>query len=120
MTSTQDLRDTVRRYFAAVDANDFDRVLELFDDNVIYERPGYDPIEGKERLKRFFTSERVIANGAHDIQGVLAEGDRVSAWGEFEGTSRTGTQLREGWCDIYEFRDARIFRRRTYFFRPAV
>lgn len=120
MPTRRDSRETIRDYFAAVDANDFDRVLELFDDQVVYERPGYEPIQGKERLRRFFTEDRVIATGRHDIEGLLAEGDRVTAWGAFKGKSRTGVDLSEGWCDVYELRDARICRRRTYFFRPAV
>lgn len=120
MPDAQDPRDVVCNYFAAVDANDFDRLIELFDDEVVYERPGYDAIEGKQQLKRFYASERVIASGEHTVRGVVADGDRVTAWGDFRGTSRTGAQLSEGWCDVYQFRDARIYRRRTYFYRPAV
>ena len=115
-----DPREVIRTYFDAVDANDFDLVLEQFNSAVVYERPGYPPIRGKARLHQFFTEERVIALGRHDLEGIVVEGDQVVAWGAFAGTSRTGAALSERWCDVYKFREGRIDRRRTYFFRPAV
>jgi ketosteroid isomerase-like protein len=120
MLTDEASRDVIRRYFAAIDANDIDAVLDVFHDEVRYERPGYEPIDGKERLRRFFTVERVIASGRHDIEGILVDNDQVSAWGMFTGLSRTGAELSEGWCDVYRFQSDRIWRRRTYFFRPAV
>jgi ketosteroid isomerase-like protein len=120
MLTKEGSRDVIRRYFAAIDANDIDGVLELFHDDVRYERPGYEPIAGKERLRHFFTVERVIASGRHDIEGIVVADDQVAAWGMFTGLSRAGAELSEGWCDVYGFQDGRIWRRRTYFFRPAV
>lgn len=120
MSTVTDPREAIRTYFDAVDANDFDRVLEQFHADVVYERPGYPPLEGKERLRRFFTEERVIATGHHDVEGIVVEGEQVTAWGAFAGTSHTGVALSERWCDVYRFRDGRIDQRRTYFFRPAV
>jgi ketosteroid isomerase-like protein len=120
MSTTINRGDTIRSYFDAIDANDIERVLSLYADDVVYERPGYDAIDGKQQLRHFFVDERVIASGRHRIDGVIVDGDRVSAWGSFAGLSRTGAELNERWCDVYEFRDALIARRCTYFFRPAV
>jgi ketosteroid isomerase-like protein len=119
-TRTTDPRQTIRAYFDAVDANDFVRVLEQFDPDAVYERPGYPPLEGRDRLRTFFIEERIIATGRHDIEGIVVDGEQVTAWGSFTGTSRTGGALNEGWCDVYQFHDGRIARRRTYFYRPAV
>ena len=122
MTSsvTDDPRELIRAYFCAVDANDVDRVLELFHEDIVYERPGYDAISGKDRLRHFFAEERIIAAGRHDIEGLLVDGEHVAAWGSFVGTSRTGADLSESFCDVYQMRDRTIYRRRTFFFRPAV
>ncbi len=120
MESVTDPRDIIRTYFDAVDANDLDQVLEQFHTDVVYERPGYPQLEGKQRLRHFFTEERVIATGRHDVEGIVVEGEQATAWGAFTGISRTGSALSERWCDVYWFRDGRIERRRTYFFRPAV
>lgn len=120
MTTVNDPRETIRTYFAAIDANDFDRVLAQFQPDAVYERPGYPALEGTQRLRQFFTQERIIASGNHDVEGIVVEGDQVTAWGSFSGTSRTGAALSEGWCDVYRFREGLIARRRTYFFRPAV
>lgn len=120
MAETKDVRTVVGAYFAAVDANDFDALLELFDDDIVYERPGYEPMRGKDRLRQFFTTERVIASGKHQIEDILAVGDKATAWGSFQGTSHDGNTLSEKFCDVYEFRNQRIYRRSTYFFRAAV
>lgn len=120
MQVIDDPREVIRAYFRAVDANDVDGAVALFHEELVYERPGYEPILGRERLRHFFRDERVIAEGRHEIEGVLVDGDRVAAWGSFAGTSRTGAALSESFCDIYEMQDHTIYRRRTFFFRPAV
>lgn len=118
--TSDDSRELIRAYFRAVDANDIDSVVESFHDDIVYERPGYEAISGKDRLRQFFTEERIIAEGRHAVEDVLVDGDRVAAWGSFAGKSRTGADLRESFCDVYEMRDDKIYRRRTFFFRPAV
>ena len=120
MSAAEEARTTIRNYFDAVDANDFDRVISLFDSDIVYDRPGYDPIRGVERLRQFFTNDRVIASGKHEIEGILVDGDQVAAWGRFSGQSRSGAELNESFCDIYEMKGTRICGRRTYFFRPGV
>jgi uncharacterized protein len=116
----EDPLEVIRAYFRAVDANDIDGVMRLFHEEIVYERPGYGEISGKQRLRHFYSEERIIARGHHEIEGMVADGDRVVAWGSFVGSSRAGGELNERFCDVYEMRDSTMYRRRTYFFRPAV
>ncbi|MEV1290457.1 nuclear transport factor 2 family protein [Micromonospora sp. NPDC049679] len=120
MADTEALRAVVRDYFAAIDANDIEKVLRLFHEGAVYERPGYEAIRGKDELRRFYTEKRVIATGSHDVAGILVEGTQATAWGSFAGRSHARKPLEERWCDVYGFLGVQIAYRRTHFFRPAV
>jgi ketosteroid isomerase-like protein len=113
-------RQTLLAYFQAVDANDLDQALATFDDEVVYERPGYPALLGIGSLRRFYEEERVIARGRHTIEGLVIEGEDGAAWGRFEGFSWRGEPLAEWWSDVYRFKDDRIVFRRSHFFRPAI
>lgn len=120
MGAVDERKAVVESYFQCVDANDFDRLVHLFTVDTVYERPGYEPILGREALRSFYAQDRVIASGQHHIDQVVVEGDWACAWGSFSGRSRSGAELREKWCDVYRFLGAEICHRRTHFFRAAV
>lgn len=114
-------RDVIVACFAAVDEEDFAGLLRGYAEDVVYERPGYPRITGRDALDHFYRVERTIARGRHTIEGILCEdGDGVAAWGSFTGVSRAGGRLTERWCDIYVFQHNLIVFRRTHFFRPGV
>jgi hypothetical protein len=77
-------------------------------------------LRGIEALENFYRHERIIARGAHDLQGILAEPRAAACWGRFQGLSRRGEPLDERFADVYELRDGRVARRTTHFFRPAI
>jgi ketosteroid isomerase-like protein len=110
----------IRGMFAAIDAGEFERLREYFSADVVYERPGYEPLRGIDALEYFYRHERIIARGAHDLQGVLAGPRAAACWGRFRGLSRRGDALDERFADVYELRDGRVARRTTHFFRPAI
>ena len=56
--------ELIRGMFAAIDAGEFDRLREYFAADVVYERPGYEPLRGIEALENFYRHERIIARGA--------------------------------------------------------
>lgn len=113
-------RELVSRLFRVIDARQFDRLGDVFTPDVVYHRPGYDPLVGLPELTHFYTDIRVIAAGGHEIDHVTA-GDSVAAcWGSFRGTSHDADPLEERFCDTYEVRGGRIAVRRTFFFRPAI
>lgn len=113
-------REVITACFAAVDGADIAGLLLGYADDVVYERPGYPPIAGREALDHFYRVERTIAVGRHTIEGVLCDNGHGAAWGRFEGVSRTGDRLTERWCDTYVFERDLIVFRRTHFFRPGV
>jgi ketosteroid isomerase-like protein len=120
----------IRRMFECVDAADWERLSGCFHPEVRYERPGYPPLVGRDRLIRFYREERPIAESRHEIEGILLDGDLQSdgdratgsaaAWGEMTGKVIDGDPVAFRFAEIYGFADGVIRARRSYFFTPAV
>ncbi len=110
----------VKRMFRSIDASDWQALAAILHPDVVYERPGYDPLAGLRRVLRFYREERLVAYGRHRIDGVVVDGDSASAWGRMRGTMRDGSAADVRWAEVYSFEDGRIRKRRSYFFQPAV
>jgi hypothetical protein len=106
--------------FRAIDSRDWRELPGFFDPEVVYERPGYDPFVGIDRLMTFYEKERVIAEGTHHLQSVLVDGDRAACWGRFVGKHRDGGDIGVTFADFHELRNGRIRARRSFFYPPAV
>ena len=110
---------TARRYYDLIDASDHDALVELFSEDVVYERPGQASIEGREALRTFYEDERPLSNGTHELHSVVADGDTVAVRGTYRG-EQDGEPVELGFADFHEFRDGEIVRRDTYTDRDTV
>lgn len=110
----------VRRYYELVDARDFTAMSELFAANVIYRRPGYDPMIGLEQMLTYYKSVRVIESGKHDLGTVLANGSVVAVAGTFCGWVRDRGLVSQEFADFFVISDGKISTRSTYFDSPAL
>lgn len=110
----------VVRMFQAIDECEWDRLPELFAEDCVYERPGYEPIVGISNLLHFYRHERIIGRGRHDLTHVVQGADVCACWGTFRGFSRTQEPLEEQFADGYELAGGRIRSRKTFFYRPAI
>lgn len=115
-----DLTETVRTYYARVDAGDTEGVLALFSDDVRYERQGTPSITGKDELRRFYTDGRIIAEGRHELEFVAASGDWVAVRGTFTGRLRDGEQVELVFTDWHHFASGLIDHRQSLFPGRAV
>jgi branched-chain amino acid aminotransferase len=106
--------------FRRVDSRDWEGLRESFAPDAVYERPGYEPLVGLERLLHFYREERVIAAGEHRLEHVVIDGDTAACWGRFVGIHKNGSPIDERFADCYTLEDGRIKTRRSFFFRPAV
>lgn len=106
--------------FRRIDSRDWDALPASFCDDVVYERPGYEPLEGVERVMKFYREERVIASGEHRLERVVIDGESGACWGRFVGLHRDGSAIDERFADVYTLENGRIRTRRSYFFRPAI
>ena len=108
-----------RRYYALVDAGEYDALVELFTEDVVYERPGQATIEGRVALREFYEAGRPLSNGEHELYAVVADGDTVAVRGTFRG-EQDGDAVELGFADFHEFDGESIARRYTYTDRDTV
>ncbi|MFE7675714.1 nuclear transport factor 2 family protein [Streptomyces albidoflavus] len=113
--NVHDCKKQVLRYYELVDSGSYDRLFEIFDEDVVYERAGTPIITGKEEFQAFYMKNRRIARGRHNVMTIVAEGDWVVARGTFEGILKSGEEVLVTWADFHQFRYGKICRRYTYF-----
>jgi ketosteroid isomerase-like protein len=106
--------------FQKIDTRDWDGLSSFFRPDVVYERPGYEPIVGLDALLHFYREVRVIAAGRHALSDVVVGESSAACWGRFVGKHKSGEELDERFADVYTFADGKIKTRASYFFRPAV
>ena len=112
--------DIVTTMFRYIDGRNWDELQHMFTLDIVYERPGYPPFEGLERLLKFYREERVIASGQHLLESVVVNQHEGACWGRFVGVHKNNSPIDERFADVYTFKDGKIQTRRSYFFRPAV
>ena len=113
-------RALLEAYFQAIDAGDLESLPRFFHRDIVYERPGYDPLVGLDAVMHFYRTRRVIASGKHQVEGIVVEGDAGASWGRFAGARKDGSAIDERFADVYTFTDGKVRTRRSHFFRPAV
>jgi len=116
------LETIIQRYFETVDANGIEDILLLFDENAIYDRPGYPLICGRDELRVFYSNTRKIAAGEHTISDVIVQGRKAACRGRFKGLLRDGSSIDVYFADVYSFDPLRdvIIERTTFFYVPLV
>lgn len=114
------MKEIVLNLFRRVDSRDWETLKQSFCEDVVYERPGYDPLVGRDRVLKFYREERVIAAGEHLLEQIVTEDSSGACWGRFVGVHKNGSPIDERFADCYVFENGRIKTRKSYFFRPAV
>lgn len=112
--------DLITTMFEVIDLQSWTDLETFFHEDVVYERPGYDPIRGIQNLMHFYKERRVIASGTHELEGITADREYAACWGRFVGTHKDGSPLDERFSDVYTVKNGQIATRRSFFFRPAV
>ncbi|HET6805635.1 MAG TPA: nuclear transport factor 2 family protein [Frateuria sp.] len=107
-------------WFEAIDSRSWNDLPRFFHPEVVYERPGYPPIQGLAALLEFYSKVRIIAEGKHSLEGGLRDEGKAICWGHFSGRSKDGATLAERFADAYELEDGLIRKRTTFFFRAAI
>lgn len=113
-------KNFVTQLFAIIGSANFDELSQVFNPDCVYERPGYEPLQGLPRLEKFYHEQRIIAHRKHHVTAVTSGDNHVICYGEFIGESRDGKHLQERFADVYDIQNDKISKRTTYFFRPAI
>ena len=70
----------VRRYFAALDAHEYDVLAEVLAPTFVQERPDR-TFDGREAFVHFMRDERPLTETSHELVYLLGADDRVAAHG---------------------------------------
>jgi ketosteroid isomerase-like protein len=106
--------------FRCIDGCDWQGLAGCLHDHIVYERPGYDALIGKDAVMEFYRCVRIVSSGRHMIEQVVSDGAHIACWGSFHGAAKDGRELCVGFADIYGIDGGLIRRRRTFFASPAI
>ena len=107
-----------RDYYAQVDAENYDWVVDMFAPDAVYDRAG-EMIKGHADLRDFYEGVRKIKITHQDLQ-IWASGPDVFVEGSFSGTGADGTNRVGQFADHWTFNDAgKVTLRRTSLFTGA-
>ena len=112
--------DFIHEMFQFIDSRDWASLKEKFCEDVVYERPGYEPIKGLDDLLTFYSKVRIIAAGKHHLSHIVVNESTGASWGRFIGEGKDSSPLDERFADVYTFMDGKIKHRTSYFFRAAI
>lgn len=118
---TDQVTETIRRYYKLVDRGDVDGLVELFAERAVYQRPGYAPIVGRIQLDEFYSNQRMIDSGRHAVVKIVVDAGNVAVEGTFAGTLKDGSEVGLRFADFFVVDENLLIRaRNTYFFTPMV
>ena len=119
MTGSADA-SVLRAYFESIDAGDLESVFDLFADDIEYHRPGFGTYSGIDEFKEFYLEDRPIEDGAHHIDWMLVDDDRIAVRGTFTGRI-DGEEVSFGIADFHRFDETgKIVERWSYTNRGEV
>lgn len=120
MTVSAANEQLMRDISAAFNSRDVDRIMGFFtDDATFWLARGPEPVgrtlHGKEAIRKALTERfKVIPDMRWDHKEYIFAGDRaVSVW-TVSGRGADGEALNYQGCDIYQFRDGKIWKKDTY------
>ena len=106
--------EAIRDYYEYVDSEAHEELFELFAEDVVYHRPGQEPIEGMADFEEFYREIRAIERGTHTVLDLTIDDDTIAVQGRFTGVLE-GQQVDFGVADVHRFNDeGRIAERWTY------
>ena len=105
-----DAEVTVRAYYDAIDAGEYDRLVDLLRPEFTHYRPDR-TIEGRNRFLRFMREERPRTDTDHVVVAVFPEGVGVAVQGRLIGGDG---ELLFGYVDVFTFEDGAIAALETY------
>jgi ketosteroid isomerase-like protein len=120
MTASAANERLMRDISAAFNSRDVDRIMSFFtDDATFWLARGPEPVgrklHGKPAIRQALTDRfKVIPDMRWDHKEYIFAGDRaVSVW-TVRGRGADGEELNYQGCDIYQFRDGKIWQKDTY------
>ncbi|WP_418280832.1 nuclear transport factor 2 family protein [Halorubrum sp. DTA98] len=88
---------TVRAYYEAIDADEYDRLIDLLDPAFVHDRPDL-TLDGRDRFVAFMRDERPMTDTDHVVDRVYTNGTGVAVRGRL--LDADGAEL-FGYVDVF-------------------
>ena len=113
---SQVVRELVARYFAAVDDERIDDIVDCFNaDAAIRFSFHHEPVRGHAALREFFAAHVArFAEHRDVVTRVVADGDLAISEIVFDATTADGRPVHLETCNVYRFRGGRFQDVRVY------
>ncbi len=118
--SNPDSSSLVFKLYEVVDSENWNEFHDIFDENVVYKRPGYPRFNGLDELINYYKNDRIISRGKHEIINLVSADNKIVVYGLFKGNSKTGEELELEYSDYFELCENKLNYRKTYFHTPLV
>jgi ketosteroid isomerase-like protein len=95
-------RELVEQYFSALDAESYDELRPVFDQEAEYLYPDENPITGLDNIVTFFRERRPTGGTDHEVTRWVHNEDVTVAEGHVTGMNQ-GIPFEGYFCDVVEF-----------------
>lgn len=117
MNGTDELISNV---YKSIDREEWDQLGIYFHENIVYDRPGYQSMQGYSEVSEFYKRSRLVSKGVHTVIKLVTQGEYCFYSGMFEGTLKNGKDVQLEFADYFEIADNKVIYRKTYFYTPMV
>jgi ketosteroid isomerase-like protein len=104
-----DPAQVVERYYDALDAHRYDALADALAPSFVQQRPDR-TFEGRAAFVGFMRDERPVTESTHDLEEVIADGDRVAVRGRVVDDE----EVLFAFADFFALADGQITRLDTY------
>lgn len=110
----------VNEFFQCIDNREFSSILKLVANDIVYERPGFPTIKGKDNLLDFYTNKRSVVDGKHTVTNVISDVNFTAFSGFFSGRLKNNEFIELYFCDVCQFEGRLLKKRKTFFYSPMI
>jgi|SRR5688572_21250692 uncharacterized protein len=92
---------------AAITQGDNEGFLSFCTDDTVWTFVGNKTLQGKEAVRQWMTTA-YIEPPKFNVEGLIAEGDFVTAIGNITMKEEDGREAQYSYCDVWRFRDGKM------------
>jgi uncharacterized protein len=112
-------KEIVKKLNDAVRANDLDKFLSFFTDNIQWTKVGDKSAKGKQELRKLIEDlGDAPPPSTTNFEAMIAEGDTVAAYGSLTIEIQPEMVVTLAFCDVYHFEGDKIADFKSFVIKP--
>ena len=109
---------TLERANAAVAKGDIEGFLSFCADDIAWTTVGDKTLNGKVAVRQWMATA-YAEPPKFAVEGLIAEGDFLTAYGDITVKDEHGTAIHSTYCDVWRFRDGKMVELRAFVIKTA-